>query len=170
MTRAARAASVCDGVRFILRNLRHAVNYKKVKAMIFKRSILITKIVLALSSGLASAEPVNHEKAIQFIVCAAVYRTTESMLLIPATGKTSNETLSALLRNKQKVHITKAIQASSRDFVRETREKVVDRLIDRTMDEYAVSINKKTINKETSYSDFLLKKYDGSCTALAESN
>lgn len=158
---------MCDGARFVQRNLRHAVNYKKVKAMIFKRTILITQIVFALSSGLASAESVNHEKVIQFIVCASVYKTAESMLLIPATGKTSNEALSDSLRNKQKVHITKAIQASSRDFVIETRDKVVDRLIDRTMDEYAASI-KASINKETSYMDYLLRKYDRSCSVLAE--
>lgn len=120
-------------------------------------------LTVALSSNLAQAEQANIEKATQLIVCASVYQITESMLITPATGKTSNAELAEILHNKQKILITKALQLSSPEYVRVTRKQVVDRLIDKTMDEYAAFKS-----KEISYSDFLLMKYDKPCTAFTK--
>lgn len=124
--------------------------------------IYIALLAVAIIPNLAQADQVNYEKATQLLVCASVYQLTESMLLVLATGKSSNAALSEMLNNKQKFFVTKAVQASSHSFVAKTRKHVIDRLIDKTMDEYAASIK----NEKISYTDFLLMKFDKSCAAL----
>lgn len=128
-----------------------------------KCSFFSALITASLSSNLAHAEPINYENAIQLIVCASVYQTAEYMLLIPATGKTSNAALSNSLHNKQKILITKAVHVSNHDFVRDTRKRVIDRLLERSIDEYAASKN-----NEIEFSQFLLNKYDKSCMKFIE--
>src|SRR4030066_996236 len=124
-----------------------------IKGSIYSLANLIS---IAMISNFAQADQFNSEKATQLLVCASAYQLAESMLLVPGTGKSSDAARAEMLHNKQEVFVRKAVQASSHDFVTSMRKRVTDRLVDRTMDEYAVLIK----NKKISYTDFLLMKFD----------